>query len=122
MSPKDIEINPQLDLVLERHVDVPVARVWSAWTVAENIKKWFVPRPWTIAQCEIDLRPGGAFRTVMRSPEGQLHDNAGCYLQIVPQELLRVDLGAGAGLSPGDLRAEQPRLALHRLRHAGGPQ
>jgi len=82
------DLNPKLDLILERVVDVPKELVWKAWTQAEHIDKWFVPRPWTIASCEIDLRPGGMFRTVMRSPEGQEHDNPGCYLEVVANERL----------------------------------
>jgi uncharacterized protein YndB with AHSA1/START domain len=80
------KIDPKLDLVLEREIDVPVELVWEAWTTPESIKHWFVPKPWTIVSCEIDLRPGGTFSTVMRSPEGQEYPNLGCYLEIVPMQ------------------------------------
>jgi len=80
------KIDPKLDLVLERDIDVPVELVWEAWTTPESIKHWFVPKPWTIVSCEIDLRPGGVFKSVMRSPEGQEFENLGCYLDIVPQK------------------------------------
>ena len=80
------KIDPKLDLVLERDIDVPVELVWEAWTTPESIKHWFVPKPWTIVSCEIDLRPGGAFTSVMRSPDGQEFMNSGCYLDIVPKQ------------------------------------
>lgn len=80
--------DPRLDLVLEREVDVPVEKVWKAWTTPEHVKHWFVPRPWSVTHCEIDLRPGGVFSTTMRSPEGEEFPNAGCYLDIVPNERL----------------------------------
>ena len=80
--------DPELDLVLEREVDVPPERVWEAWTTPEHITKWFTPKPWETPECEIDLRPGGAFRTVMRSPEGEENRNEGCYLEVVPNQRL----------------------------------
>ncbi|MDT2022269.1 SRPBCC family protein [Methylocella sp. CPCC 101449] len=80
--------DPTLDLVLEREIDVPVEWVWQAWTDPESIKHWFVPKPWTVTECEIDLRVGGGFRSVMRSPEGQEFPNLGCYLEIVPMKRL----------------------------------
>jgi uncharacterized protein YndB with AHSA1/START domain len=80
--------DPQLDLVLERIVDVPPRLVWAAWTTPELVKKWFTPVPWQTVDCEIDLRPGGIFRTVMRSPEGQEFPNVGCYLEIIENEKL----------------------------------
>ena len=78
--------DPQLDLVLERVVDVPPELVWKAWTTPEQLKQWFTPAPWMTVDCELDLRPGGIFRTVMRSPEGAEFDNAGCVLEVVPNE------------------------------------
>lgn len=78
--------DPKLDLVLERVVDVPPELVWKAWTTPEHIKKWFTPRPWQTVDCELDLRPGGMFRAVMRSPEGEEFPTVFCYLEIVPNE------------------------------------
>jgi uncharacterized protein YndB with AHSA1/START domain len=96
--------NPKLDLVLERTLDVPRELVWTAWTTPKHIREWFVPKPWTITDCEIDLRPGGVFRSVMRSPEGQEFPNIGCYLEIVPNErLIWTD-----ALLPGYRPAENP--------------
>lgn len=83
-----LKIDPKLDLVLEREIDVPVELVWKAWTTPEHLKNWFVPKPWSVTACEIDLRPGGVFATTMRSPEGQEFPNIGCYLEIVPNNRL----------------------------------
>ena len=80
--------DPRLDLVLERVVPVPREKVWAAWTQPEHVKKWFTPRPWMTTECEIDLRPGGIFRTVMRGPEGEEFNNIGCWLEVVPNERL----------------------------------
>ncbi len=83
-----LQFDPRLDLLLERVVEVPPALVWAAWTVPEHVKKWFTPVPWKTVDCEIDLCPGGIFRTVMRSPEGQEINNVGCFLEIVPHRKL----------------------------------
>ena len=81
-------LDPNLDLVLERVIDVPRSLVWAAWTTPEQLVRWWAPAPWTTVACELDLRPGGRFYTVMRSPEGEDHPNAGCYLEIVAGERL----------------------------------
>lgn len=83
-----MKVDSKLDLVLERSIDVSPELVWMAWTEPEHLVKWFTPAPWTTAECEIDLRPGGAFRTVMQSPDGEKHPNAGCYLEVVPERRL----------------------------------
>ena len=74
--------DPKLDLMFERFVDVPRELVWMAWTKPEHLKKWFTPVPWKTVDCEIELHPGGMFRTVMRSPEGEEFPNVGCYLEM----------------------------------------
>lgn len=88
MTSPVVKIDPTLDLVLEREIDVPVELVWKVWTTPEHLKEWFVPKPWTVVSCEIDLRPGGSCSTTMRSPEGQEFPNRGCYLEVVPNERL----------------------------------
>jgi uncharacterized protein YndB with AHSA1/START domain len=80
--------DPQLDLFFERIVDVSPELIWAAWTTPEHLKQWFTPAPWKTVDCEIDLRPGGLFRTVMLSPEGQEFPNIGCYLEIIPNQKL----------------------------------
>lgn len=80
--------DPKLDLVLERVVDVPVELIWKAWTEPRHIKQWFTPAPWKTVESHIDLRPGGAFGTVMESPEGQKFPSVGCFLEIVENEKL----------------------------------
>lgn len=77
-----------LDLSFERIVDTPKELIWKAWTQPEHLKPWFCPLPWKTADCEIDLRPGGIFRTVMLSPEGKEFPNLGCYLEVVENEKL----------------------------------
>ncbi len=92
--------DPTLDLVFERVVDVTPARIWAAWTKPELLRQWFTPAPWSTVDCEIDLRPGGIFRTAMRGPQGQEISNTGCYLDIVPNERLVWTGALGPGYRP----------------------
>lgn len=100
-----MKIDPSLDLVLDREVPVAPAIVWAAWTQPEHLKKWFCPRPWQVTECEIDLRPGGKFRTVMRGPDGPAMDNTGCYLEVVPGQRLVWTGALGEGFRPNDTSA-----------------
>lgn len=88
MSPINFTVDPKLDLVLERIIDVSPELIWKAWTTPEYLKRWFCPKPWSVSECEIDLRPGGIVRTVMRSPDGMTFPNVGCYLEVVPHKRL----------------------------------
>ncbi len=83
-----IEIDPALDLVIDRVVPVPPARVYKAWTTAEHLKQWFCPKPWYVSECELELRPGGRFFTVMNGPQGERFENLGCFLELVPDRKL----------------------------------
>lgn len=80
--------NPKLDLSFERVVALPKELLWHGWTQPQLLKQWFTPVPWETVACDIDLRPGGIFSTVMRSPEGQDFPNQGCYLEVKENEKL----------------------------------
>jgi uncharacterized protein YndB with AHSA1/START domain len=94
------QADPQLDLVLERVVDVPRRLVWAAWTQPQHLVKWFTPVPWKTTDCQIDLRPGGRFQTTMQGPDGPAMTNTGCYLQVVDSELLVWTGALGPGFRP----------------------
>jgi uncharacterized protein YndB with AHSA1/START domain len=84
----DIKPADDRELVLIRLIDAPREKVYRAFTDAELLKQWFAPLPWTITEAELDVRPGGTNRFVMRSPEGELYPNQGVYLDVVPNEKL----------------------------------
>ena len=81
-----IEVKPASDreLVLCRLLDAPREKLYQCWTDPELMKQWFVPKPWSIAKIEINLRAGGSSLVVMKSPEGQEFPNPGIYLEVVP--------------------------------------
>lgn len=54
-----------------RVVDAPRAVVWDAFTKPELIRRWMGPSALTLTVCEIDLRPGGKWHMVHRSPDGK---------------------------------------------------
>ncbi|MFT3743177.1 MAG: SRPBCC family protein [Pyrinomonadaceae bacterium] len=83
-----LDFDPKYDLRLERTVDVKAELVWAAWTTPEHILHWFTPAPWKTIDCEIDLKPGGIFRTVMQSPEGEEFPGTGCFLDVVENRRL----------------------------------
>ena len=75
-------------IVMTRTFDAPRASVFKAWTTAEHVARWWDPSGAPLSVCEIDLRPGGAFRWVNRGPNGQGHAFAGTYREIAAPERL----------------------------------
>jgi uncharacterized protein YndB with AHSA1/START domain len=82
------KFNPETDLKIERVVDVPREKVWRAWTEPKHVMAWFTPKPWQTTACEIDLRAGGRFYTLMRSPEGESFPTEACYLEVLKNDRL----------------------------------
>jgi uncharacterized protein YndB with AHSA1/START domain len=76
------------DLVMRRAFDAPRARVWKAWTEGDRAIEWWGPHGFRAGLCEWDLRPGGAWRAVMRSPEGVEYPQHGVLREMVPPERL----------------------------------
>jgi uncharacterized protein YndB with AHSA1/START domain len=74
------------ELVVTRILDAPRARVFKAWTDPEQIARWWGPQGFTTTSLEMDIRPGGAYRACMRSPEGTLYRRRGVYREIVAPE------------------------------------
>lgn len=88
------------ELVLERTLDAPPAAIWRCWTEPALLEQWFCPKPWTVSDARIDLRPGGEFFTVMNGPNGERMDNAGVFLEVVDGERLVFTDALGPGWQP----------------------
>src|ERR1700674_4940207 len=58
------------DFVVARVFHAPRARLFKAWINPKQMAQWWGPKLFTNPVCQIDARPGGAFRIVMRSPDG----------------------------------------------------
>lgn len=75
------------EVLFTRVFDAPRRLVWDAWTKPELLKRWLHgPPDWTLAVCDMDLRPGGALRWVWRGPDGIEMGLRGVYREIVPPE------------------------------------
>jgi uncharacterized protein YndB with AHSA1/START domain len=76
------------DLVITRVFDAPRDLVFKAWTDPAHLARWWGPERFTNPRCELDLRPGGAIRIDMRSPDGTVYPMAGTFEEIVAPERL----------------------------------
>jgi uncharacterized protein YndB with AHSA1/START domain len=75
------------EIVMTRVFDALRRLVFDAMTKPELLRRWFFGPPgWSLAVCEIDLRVGGAYRYVWRSPDGSDMGMGGVYREIVVPE------------------------------------
>jgi len=74
------------EIVMTRVFDAPRRLVFDAFSKPELLKRWFGPRGWLLAVCEVDLKVGGGFRFVLRGPDGREMGMRGVYREIVPPE------------------------------------
>jgi uncharacterized protein YndB with AHSA1/START domain/predicted enzyme related to lactoylglutathione lyase len=92
------------ELALERIVDAPRDVAFRTWTDAKRLTEWWGPHGMTTPVCEIDLRPGGIFRTVMRDPSGTEYPGTGVFLEVVaPERVVFTD-----AYEPGWIPAADP--------------
>jgi uncharacterized protein YndB with AHSA1/START domain len=76
------------ELVITRIFDAPRTLVFKAWTEPDRAARWWGPRGFTTAYCDMDLRPGGAYRVCMRSREGTEHWQQGVCREVAEPERL----------------------------------
>ncbi|HTL68049.1 MAG TPA: SRPBCC family protein [Lacunisphaera sp.] len=70
------------ELSLSRLIPAPPAVVYHAWVT--RFTHWWGPHGMTTPACEMDLRPGGVFRTIMRAPDGGEFHTKGVFLEVIP--------------------------------------
>lgn len=81
------------EVIFTRIIDAPRELVFEAWTDPKHLAQWWGPKGFTNPVCQVDLRPGGAYRIVMRSPEGVDYPMRGVYLEVkAPERLVFTDI------------------------------
>jgi len=89
------------EIVITRVFDAPRDLVFRAWTDAEHLARWWGPKGFTNPVCQIDARPGGAWRIVMRAPNGADYPGQGVYQEVVrPEKLVFTNDAVDAAGSP----------------------
>jgi uncharacterized protein YndB with AHSA1/START domain len=76
------------EVVITRIFDAPRELVFKAWTDPKHVAQWWGPKGFTNPVCEMDVRPGGALRIVMRAPDGAEHPMKGVFREVVELERL----------------------------------
>ena len=72
----------------EEVIDAAPSEIFRAWTEPAQLKQWFGPGGFQTIEADVDLRVGGAYRIVMRTPDGAKLVITGTYHEIRPAERL----------------------------------
>jgi uncharacterized protein YndB with AHSA1/START domain len=73
-------------ILITRDFDAPRHLVYRAFTTPELVKRWWNAKRGKVTVCEIDLRVGGKWRSVMVTDDGFEVGFHGEYREIVPNE------------------------------------
>jgi uncharacterized protein YndB with AHSA1/START domain len=73
---------------ITRIFNAPRELVFKAWTDPAHMAQWWGPHHFTNPVCNLDVRPGGSWRIVMRAPDGVEHPAKGIYQEVVPPQRL----------------------------------
>jgi uncharacterized protein YndB with AHSA1/START domain len=79
-TPTDREIH------IERVVDAPRDRVWAAYTDPNLIPEWWGPRGTTTIVDRMEVEPGGGWRFVAKTSDGDETAFRGTYREVTPPE------------------------------------
>ena len=80
----------QKEIVINRVFDLPISKVWQAWTDAETFKKWWGPKDFTCPSSKMEARVGGKYLNCMRGPDGKEYWSTGVVKEFVPERKLVV--------------------------------
>lgn len=83
------------EIVITRVFDAPRDMVWDAWTDAGQIVKWWGPHGFTLTIDEMDVRPGGVWKSTMRGPDGAQYLNDCVFTEVARPRLIAYRLIAG---------------------------
>jgi uncharacterized protein YndB with AHSA1/START domain len=95
---------------MTRVFDASRLQIFEAWTKPEQVASWWDAASAPLTVCEIDLRPGGAFKFVTQShPEMPF---AGTYREITPPDRLVFEAMGATGRVVLQAIADKTRMTV----------
>ena len=82
MNEAETQMVDAATLMLRRTYSADIETVFNALTKAEAIKAWFGPGAMKVTHSACDLRVGGRWVIEMLTPEGNMHNVGGEYIEI----------------------------------------
>jgi uncharacterized protein YndB with AHSA1/START domain len=79
-----VEFPTELEIVIKRSFDAPIALVFEVLTTPEHARRWGATHPDTMLECSIDLRVGGSYHSVFETGDGTRMAIGGTYLEVEP--------------------------------------
>ena len=73
-----------LEVVITREFDAPMALVFAVLTEPEHVRRWGATPPDEMTECSIDLRVGGSYRSSFVTGDGTVFTFDGTYLEVEP--------------------------------------
>jgi uncharacterized protein YndB with AHSA1/START domain len=74
----------ELEVVITREFDAPIALVFDVLTKPEHVSKWGATPPDRMTECSIDLRVGGSYHSSFVTGDGDVFSFSGTYLEVEP--------------------------------------
>jgi len=74
----------ELEIVITREFDAPIALVFDVLTKPEHVSRWFAPFACKVTTCSIDLCVGGSYYIVFVTEDGTECSFRGTYLEVEP--------------------------------------
>lgn len=114
-----VESSTAPEFVISRVFDAPRELVWQSWTEPRHLAQWWGPRGMTNPVCELEVRPGGAYRIVMRAPDGAEYPMEGIFREVVAPARLVLTMDCSGHpdawhdlVDPNRDKTKKPRVEL----------
>lgn len=75
-------------LVMTRQFSAPREVVWKVMTQPQFVQRWYGGHGFSNPRCEMDVRPGGRWSHLMRTPDGSEFPAEFVFLEVVPPQRL----------------------------------
>ncbi|WP_069170955.1 SRPBCC family protein [Streptomyces griseus] len=96
---------------LTRTLDARAETVWRAWTTPEQYAGWAGAAAGSV---EMDVRPGGAWKATMLTPDGGQFPLTGSYIEVTENRRLVIGMDVPGRAEPAAMALEIDPQADHR--------